>query len=73
MKRILISDENSSGLWWQVALRPCPPEMIADVLHTGGELVVEDDQAAEILAWAESLPGWGEPDVPLPIMMEHVE
>lgn len=62
MKRIAVDFENSAEAWWDAARsadgRPAAMNVLLYTNET--DVTVSDDAALDLIAWAESLPGWND-------------
>jgi hypothetical protein len=61
-KRIVVDDENSAEAWWDTAREATDiPPAVRFLLETdAGEVVLSDDDALDVMAWAERLLGRSE-------------
>jgi hypothetical protein len=62
MKRISIDYENNAEQWWMAAqASDTTPAAFAIILADSvDDITVSDEDAAAIMAWAETLPGWAD-------------
>lgn len=58
--RIAVDYECNAEPWWDAARAGKAPAVVRPLLSTRGpdEIMVSRDEAAAVLAWASSLPGW---------------
>lgn len=61
-KRIAVDFENNAEEWWDAAREALDtPASINVLLQTNEtEVTVSDDEALDVIAWAEQLPGWND-------------
>lgn len=69
-KRISVDYENNAEIWWDAAredqahhaIPPTIASLVKPLLEVGGvdSITVSDAEAARIVLWAKSLPGWSD-------------
>ena len=63
MKTITVNYSNNCEIWWNAArleAKGSPPPACVGLLDDVFALVASDEDTAEFLAWAESIPGYSE-------------